>query len=256
MSTAFSKFKFSWKWLDQPAVVIASTLFIFILSQALAITIVAAGYKVLHPHTTMDNLDLEDISVLAQLIFVLLFIGLYILLVKRFLSLRGLKLASIGLKRKPKIQDVTKGFLGYGAFLALLFIINSLLTVVFPELDNNQKQDVGFNVLNTSLDYVLAFIALVILPPIGEEILVRGYLYSGLRKYWKIIPAAIMTSLIFGIAHLQLGEGTAVLWAAGVSTFTLSLVLVYLREKTGALYAGMLVHCLNNLLAFFVHFHS
>jgi membrane protease YdiL (CAAX protease family) len=42
------------------------------------------------------------------------------------------------------------------------------------------------------------------------------------------------------------------MWAAAFDTFILSVVLVYLREKTGALYAGMLVHMLNNLLAFFV----
>jgi membrane protease YdiL (CAAX protease family) len=85
--------------------------------------------------------------------------------------------------------------------------------------------------------------------------LVRGYLYSGLRKSWKFLPALLVTSLLFGLAHLQLGSGAAVLWAAGVDTFTLSLVLVYLRETTGALYAGMLVHSLNNLIAFGVHFH-
>jgi membrane protease YdiL (CAAX protease family) len=31
-------------------------------------------------------------------------------------------------------------------------------------------------------------------------------------------------------------------------------VLCFLRERTGALYAGMLVHMLNNLIAFGVHF--
>jgi membrane protease YdiL (CAAX protease family) len=55
---------------------------------------------------------------------------------------------------------------------------------------------------------------------------------------------------------LQTGQGASLLWAAGVDTFVLSLVLVYLREKTGALYAGMLVHSLNNLIAFGVHFHG
>jgi membrane protease YdiL (CAAX protease family) len=59
---------------------------------------------------------------------------------------------------------------------------------------------------------------------------------------------------MFGLAHLQLGSGTAVVWAAGIDTFLLSLVLVYLREKSGVLYAGMLVHALNNLIAFGVHF--
>jgi membrane protease YdiL (CAAX protease family) len=87
------------------------------------------------------------------------------------------------------------------------------------------------------------------------EILVRGYLYSGLRSNWKFLPAALLTSLMFGLAHLQLGSGAAVVWAAGIDTFVLSMVLVYLREKTGVLYAGILVHALNNLIAFGVHFN-
>jgi membrane protease YdiL (CAAX protease family) len=66
----------------------------------------------------------------------------------------------------------------------------------------------------------------------------------------------LVTSLFFGLAHLQLGNGAAALWAAGLDTFVLSLVLVYLREKSGALYAGMLVHSLNNVVAFSVHFHG
>jgi membrane protease YdiL (CAAX protease family) len=131
--------------------------------------------------------------------------------------------------------------------------VNIGLSSIFPEL-NKEKQDVGFNALNSSLDYLLALFSLVILPPIGEEILVRGYLYSGLRVRLSYVKAMLITSLMFGLAHLQLGNGTAVVWAAGIDTFVLSMVLVHLREKTGALYAGMLVHALNNLIAFGVHF--
>jgi membrane protease YdiL (CAAX protease family) len=61
-----------------------------------------------------------------------------------------------------------------------------------------------------------------------------------------------MTSFIFGAAHLELGSGSPLVWGAAIDTFLLSVVLVYLREKTGALYAGMLVHMLNNLIAFLV----
>jgi membrane protease YdiL (CAAX protease family) len=149
---------------------------------------------------------------------------------------------------------MAEGLIGFAAFFALLVVINGILSQIFPSL-NSEQQDVGFNTLNSALDQVLALLALVILPPLGEETLVRGYLYSGLRSKWKFAPAMIVTSLLFGFAHLELGSGASAVWAAGIDTFVLSLVLVYLRESTNALYAGMLVHGLNNLSAFTVHFH-
>jgi membrane protease YdiL (CAAX protease family) len=65
----------------------------------------------------------------------------------------------------------------------------------------------------------------------------------------------VVTSLLFGMAHLQSGENASLIWSAALDTFVLSLILVYLRETTGALYAGVLVHSLNNLIAFIGHFH-
>ena len=93
------------------------------------------------------------------------------------------------------------------------------------------------------------------LPPIGEETLMRGYLYSGLRSRLHFWPALLITSLLFGVAHLSTGV-SGPLWAAAVDTFILSAVLVYLREKTGALYAPIMLHGLNNLVAFFAHFYT
>ena len=83
----------------------------------------------------------------------------------------------------------------------------------------------------------------------------RGYLYTGLRKRWSFVVAGLATSILFGAAHLLTGY-SGLLWAAAVDTFVLSIFLVYLREKTGALYAGMGLHALNNVLAFLVYFHS
>jgi membrane protease YdiL (CAAX protease family) len=73
------------------------------------------------------------------------------------------------------------------------------------------------------------------LPPLGEEILVRGYLFSGLRMVWRFLPAVIVTSLLFGAAHLEFGGGGPLVWAAAIDTFILSVVLCFLRERSGAL---------------------
>jgi membrane protease YdiL (CAAX protease family) len=237
---------------NRPLLVILSTLAIFLVSQTIAYMCVGIIYSLFHPGLKPESL--VDTSAPAQFFYILLAEGLAVWFVVLVLRWRRIGLDKIGLGRRPALKDIFKGLLGFAFFFAILVAINAALSSVFPGL-NSEQQDVGFNSLNSSIDTFLALFALVILPPIGEETLVRGYLYSGLRSRWRFIPAMLATSLMFGLAHLQTGSGSSVLWAAGIDTFVLSLVLVYLRETTGALYAGMLVHALNNLIAFGVHFH-
>jgi membrane protease YdiL (CAAX protease family) len=232
--------------------IIGITLGIFLITQIIAAFVVEVAMVIIH-HGANSAGSLEK-SAPAQFFYILLAEGGAAWLVLKFLNVSNLSLKKIGLGRRPRAGDIIKGLLGFAAFFAILVAINSILSHIFPAL-NAEQQDVGFNTLNSSLDKFLAFFSLVVFPPIGEEILVRGYLYSGLRSNWRFLPAALLTSFMFGLAHLQLGSGAAVVWAAGIDTFVLSMVLVYLRETTGVLYAGMLVHALNNLIAFGVHFN-
>ena len=237
-----------------PWQIIVNVLLFFVASQAIAIFLVELFLSLLHPHADLGSA--LDNSAPAQFFYILVAESLAVTLVYYVLKRRGLKLSSIGLGRKPAWRDLKKAIIGFVGFYAILILATVIVSALFPSFNTNQTQNVGFNALNTGLDTVFAFAALVILPPLGEETLVRGYLYSGLRSRWRFVPAMLVTSLLFGLAHLQLGDGAAALWAAGLDTFVLSLVLVYLRESTGALYAGMLVHSLNNVVAFGVHFHS
>jgi len=239
--------KSSSKNLGGPARVILTTLLIFLASQLIAALIAQVGISILHPgaHLSLTN------SVAGQFVYILIAEGLAAWLVLRIVKKHGLKPSFIGLGRRPNKSDFGRAGIGFGIFYALIIVVSLIISVISPDLID-QKQNVGFDNITNNFEYLLAFISLVILPPIGEEILMRGYLYSGLRKVWKFMPSLLVTSLLFGAAHLQLGSGTALVWAAAINTFILSVVLVYLREKTGALYAGMLVHMLNNLLAFIV----
>ena len=235
------------KDLGGPARLLLTTLLIFLVSQIIAAFIAELALAVLHPgsHTSLDD------SIGAQFAFVLIAEGLAAWLVLWIVRRRGLKLSTIGLGRRPVKSDLYKALAGFGVFYVILIIASIVVTNLSPKLVS-QKQNIGFTNLRTSSDQVLAFISLVLLPPLGEEVLVRGYLYSGLRRVWKFLPALLVTSLFFGAAHLEFGNGTPLVWAAAIDTFLLSVVLVYLREKTGALYAGMVVHMLNNLIAFLV----
>lgn len=237
--------------LGGPFRVILLTLLIFFFSQIAAALIVEALGPLFIEHRTLD--PLLTYSAFAQFVYILIaesiVIGSIIILLKR----RGLSLRKIGWGRRLKLKDFTSAIGGYLVFFVTLIVIVLIISALIPGFDAEDAQDVGFKNLSGSADRWLAFVSLVLMPPLGEEFLVRGYLYTGLRRVWAFIPAMIFTSLFFGAAHLLTGEN-GLLWPAAVGTFVLSVVLVYLRERTGALYAGMLVHALNNLVAFTVYF--
>lgn len=144
------------------------------------------------------------------------------------------------------ILGVVLYFIAYVVFLAI--------AQAFLPIDVEQEQEVGFDAAQGFSGLALTFISLVILAPITEEIVFRGYLYAGLRRWLGIFGGAILTSLIFASPHLMQSTDSRLLWIAGIDTFVLSLVLCYLREKTGSIYAGIGVHAIKNGIAFLALF--
>lgn len=188
-------------------------------------------------------------SIVAQFIFVVLAEAIAVLIVYFYLKKSKIKISSIGL-RKPQWSDMAYGLMGLPVwFLTYLILLNIILQIA-PHLNVAEKQQLGFNNVTGFFDTALTFISLVILPPIAEEIIFRGLIFTSLRKRLKLWIAMLITSLLFAAGHLTEGGSAGPLYIAGIDTFTLSLVLVYLRERTGGLYAGMMTHGLKNFIAF------
>jgi len=157
---------------------------------------------------------------------------------------------AIGMRR-PKLRDLGYMFVGFGIYLVTYMVVAGLLQ---DTLDFDQRQELGYDTSVYGVDLGLVFISLVVLPPLVEEILFRGLLYTQIRKAFWVGWSAVIISLLFGAAHLQIGSGNPLLWVAAVDTFVLSMVLVYLREKTGSIWSGVGVHALKNLVAFMILF--
>ena len=109
-----------------------------------------------------------------------------------------------------------------------------------------KNEDVGFRQLNQRYEYILAFTTLIIIAPIAEEILFRGYLYGKLKKFVPIWVAILVTSALFGSIHGA--------WNLAIDTFALSIVLCLLRESTGNIWASILLHMAKNGIAFYILF--
>lgn len=185
-------------------------------------------------------------SITGQFLATLVLEGVAVGLLLLFLRRRKSSLAAIGLKGRPKLKDLVYAV---GGFFIYMLAYVPIATVASRVINTDQEQQVGFEGAHGSA-LVLVFVSLVILPPIVEELMMRGFLYGGLKNQFKILWATIITSVIFAIAHLQFGSGAPLLWVAALDTFILSLVLVRLRERTGRLWAPMGLHALKNLVAF------
>jgi len=92
------------------------------------------------------------------------------------------------------------------------------------------------------LGAILLFIAVVILAPLGEEIIFRGFLQQILEKHWKDITQAILfTALIFSLIHMN------PYWF--VQIYFLGVILGFLAWKTQSIIAPLILHSLNNSMA-------
>lgn len=226
---------------------VGSAVSIFFIAQIVAIIPVSLLYSLSgHPLKNIGNLE-DNISL--QFLTILTIEFLTVASVFLFLRFYKAKLVAIGLRR-PRWSD-----LGYGLAAAPFYFVFYLITVsaissLVPALNINQHQEIGFNNPTGHMQLVLTFFSLVILPPIAEEILFRGFIYSSLKKALPIAGAVLITSGLFAIGHLPAGGAAGPLYIAAIDTFVLSLVLIYLREKTGGLWSSMLLHAIKNGIAF------
>ncbi len=225
---------------------------IYYASQILA-GVLLSVYPGLQHWTDSQAIAWLNDSVGAQFVFILLAEALSIGAIYLFLRHYKLGFASIGLK-KPRWSDLFNGLLAVPVYFVIYLITVGLVSHFVPSLDISQEQQIGFDNVAGALPLILTFISLVILPPLAEEIMVRGFLYSTLKKAMPLIAAVIVTSALFAGAHLPEGGAAGPLYIAALDTFVLSLVLIYLREKTGSLWSSITLHAVKNGVAFLALF--
>ncbi len=232
----------------RPLETIGVTVAIYFVSQLIGGALVYIYPLIHHWDQTRTN-NWLDTSVAAEFLLVLVVEALTIWLLLRFLRRRKATIDTIGLQRKPKWTDLAYVLMGFAGYFVLYIAVVDITKALVPHLNLEQQQQLGFKAAQ-NLQLVPVFVSLVLLPPFVEELLVRGFLYSGLKKALPKVWAVLLTSALFATAHLQAGSGASLLWVAAIDTFVLSLVLIYLREKTGSLWASIGLHMLKNSIAF------
>ena len=94
-------------------------------------------------------------------------------------------------------------------------------------------------------DGIGMFLSMVIAAPILEELLFRGIILDGLLKQHSPALAIFISTMLFGIVHLNPQQFIAALFLGGFMGW------VYYR--TGSFLACMIIHCAANLSAFITY---
>lgn len=161
----------------------------------------------------------------------------------------GGRAAHLGLTRL-QWRYVWIALLGMAAYVGFFTVLSAVIGSFSSSVDFEQEQQLGFDDPQGIMELAMTAVSLVVLPPLVEELVFRGFIYGGLRRALPFFWAALITSLLFAAGHLELGMGTPILWIAGIDTFCLSLVMCFVREKTGSIWPTILMHFIKNGIAF------
>ncbi len=107
----------------------------------------------------------------------------------------------------------------------------------------DQLDDLGIDGSTAAL--VVALLVVCVGAPVAEEFLFRGYIFTALRNWRGIWPAAIISGAIFGGIHLGSSPVGALV---PLAVLGVGLALIY--AWTGSLYPCVALHAINNSIAF------
>ncbi|HEX2582521.1 MAG TPA: CPBP family intramembrane glutamic endopeptidase [Chlamydiales bacterium] len=96
--------------------------------------------------------------------------------------------------------------------------------------------------------FSLAIVTVVLMAPLIEETLFRGFLQSFIRKHLGPKQAILITAICFSWFHYAPDQGLGNIPILG-SLFALALFLGFLYEKQGSLFASIALHSLFNAIS-------
>ena len=137
--------------------------------------------------------------------------------------------------------------LAVGTGLGLLAIIGSTIVVsvlvTLSGSDATPDQVLTGDIAETSVQLLLAVVAAVVLAPLAEELLFRGLLHRALRLRLSVVPATVISSVLFAVVHhdVLLSQPLAL-----VGLTLVGAVLAIAYERTGSLIVPIVIHAVHN----------
>jgi membrane protease YdiL (CAAX protease family) len=195
---------------------------------------------------TEPSLELFELASIEAEFLALWIVLLY--LVRR----KGHPWSIVGLKPFP-LRTLLVIPASYPMQLAALTSFNTALLPVLPAVQAYQTSlDPAFEPSGVAIGFT--FLGMVVMAPIVEELLFRGFFFTGFRSYIGPVGAAVVSAVLFSLAHafplfspfsLNLSPTQA------LSTFLAGLVWAGMRHDSDSVFPSMLAHAAWNLMVGF-----
>ncbi|MEE4198668.1 MAG: type II CAAX endopeptidase family protein [Bacteroidales bacterium] len=148
----------------------------------------------------------------------------------------GVQSFNLSMKNKQIIPWIVIGA------IALLFGIVSPISSLIPMPESIQKMFMDF-AGNTG---VFSFILMVIAAPVLEELIFRGIILDGLLKKYSPVLSIFISSLLFGLVHLNPWQF--------VTGLIIGIFSGWIYYKTRSLSYSIIIHAAANLSGFIMRF--
>ena len=151
---------------------------------------------------------------------------------------------------KTKWTPLTRGYLLSKPWGTLLWVVLFSLGTIIPlsflyeqlciEMDENTQQ-----IITSMMKEPWGYVAIGILAPLAEEVVFRGAILRTLlgimskKNHWVAI---MISAAIFGVVHANLAQF--------VNALLMGLLLGWMYYRTGSLVPGILLHWVNNTMAY------
>jgi membrane protease YdiL (CAAX protease family) len=147
-------------------------------------------------------------------------------------------IASFGLETSRLPKAAGTGLLWLLITYPLILAAQGLVQKIFGSADDSQMI-VKYFLEHPDLKHRAAVIFMaVIMAPVAEEVIFRGYFYGVIRSYGGRLPALLTSSLLFAAIHVHLPS------LLGLGILAIILCMVY--ERTGSLWASIAMHAAFN----------
>lgn len=126
-------------------------------------------------------------------------------------------------------------FVAIGAYLGIVDVIGVDALEPVSAIDDS---DIWENVHLVVLTGILA----ILVAPIAEEIFYRGFMLGSMARRWGIVPAVVVSALVFSAVHFDVGS------LIPFAIIGVVFALVYIRSRN--LTSTILAHMMFNTIAF------
>jgi len=156
----------------------------------------------------------------------------------------------------PLLEDVYSAFYAWIIAFPLVLFLSQALELILTEVFklNLLPDQIAVKFLKSTFEKPLYFtittLSIIVLAPLIEETLFRGFFQSFIRKHLGSKQAIFITSVCFAFFHYSASQGIGNISIIG-SLFVLSLFLGFLYEKQGSLLAPITLHALFNSVSVF-----